>query len=278
MTDTARYADILLPATSQMEHLDLHFAYGHLYAQLNLPAIPRMGEARPNIEVQHALASRMGYTDACFEETAEDIIRSALDVDDPRVEGVSFEYLRDHGYAKLKTATNPYVPYENGGFDTPTGKVELYSERARADGFDPLPHYEPLAESPDGDPELARQFPINLLTPAAHHFLNSSFANLASLQRAEKAPRVWINPRDAAERGIVNGSWVRVWNGRGEARLQAMVSHNVKAGVAWSPSLWWGRESPGGVNVNALTSDRLADMGGGPTFHTNLVQIESGAE
>jgi len=297
MTDTARYADILLPATSQMEHLDLHFTYGHLYVQLNQPAIPRLGEARPNIEVQNALAKRMGFTDPCFDESAEDIIRAALHTDDPRMAGITFEYLLEHGFARInpdpasglmETASltgqfenqkskikNPLVPFVDGkGFLTPSGKIELYSEQAKRDGYDPLPQYEPLAESPEGDPALARRYPINLLTPAAHHFLNSSFANLPSLQKAEKEPRIWIHPQDAGARGIDDGDWLRVWNDRGEVRLRAVVSENVKPGVAWSPSLWWNRDSPHGSNVNALTSDRVTDMGGGPTFHTNLVQIE----
>jgi len=340
MTDTARYADILLPATTQMEHLDLHFAYGHLYVQLNQPAIPPLGESRPNIEVQHALAKRLGFTDPCFDETAEDIIRKALDTEEFRAMGITYEYLREHGFAKISSplslpgrgdggeggseaharpdplpspqpsprvpsrarapghATGPsawdapsgwdkgegargqadiplFLPFMDGkGFRTPSGKIELYSEQAARDGFDPLPRYEPLAESYEGNPELARRYPIHLLTPAAHHFLNSSFANIPSLQKAEKEPRIWVNPKDAAARGIRDGDWLRVWNDRGEVRLKAVVSANVKPGVAWSPSLWWHLDSPQGSNVNALTSDRLTDMGGGPTFHTNLVEFE----
>jgi anaerobic selenocysteine-containing dehydrogenase len=286
LTDTARYADIVLPATTEMEHLDLHTAYGHLYLNLSLPAIPPLGESRPNIEVLNALAKAMGYTDPVFDETAEEIIRAALDSDSPLLEGITYETLLEHGFAKLKTPTNPYVPYSplpsNGegtgargslGFKTISGKVEFYSQRAAKDGYDPLPDYEPPAESAEADPELAAEFPINLLSPAAHHFLNSSFANLSSLQKGEREPRIWINPRDAAARGIVDGDWLRVWNRRGEVRLKAVVSENVKPGVAWSPSLWWHRDSPTERNVNALTSDRLTDMGGGSTFHTNLVQF-----
>jgi anaerobic selenocysteine-containing dehydrogenase len=286
LTDTARYADILLPATTQMEHLDLLRAYGHLYLNLCQPAVPPLGESRPNIEVLNALAKAMGYTDSVFDETAEDIIRGALESDHPFMQGITYEYLLEHGFAKLKTPTDPYVPFapqaageagagtrENLGFRTPSGKIELYSERAAQDGYDPLPNYEPPAESAEADPNLAAAFPINLLSPAAHHFLNSSFANLPSLQKGEKEPRIWINPADAEERGIADGDWLRVWNRRGEVYLQAVVSTNVRPGVAWSPSLWWHRDSPCERNVNALTSDRLSDMGGGSTFHTNLVQF-----
>ncbi|HZO88430.1 MAG TPA: molybdopterin oxidoreductase family protein [Chthonomonadaceae bacterium] len=274
LTDTARYADIVLPATTQMEHLDLLRAYGHLYLNLCQPAIPPLGEARPNLDVMNALAKAMGYTDSVFDETAEDVIRGALDIDHPFMEGITYEYLREHGFAKLKTPTSPYVPYAEGtGFKTVSGKIEIYSEQAAKDGYDPLPNYAPPAESAEADPELAAEFPINLLSPAAHHFLNSSFANLTSLQKGEKEPRIWIHPQDAAERGVRDGDWLRVWNRRGQVRLKAVLSDKVKPGVAWSPSLWWHRDSPEGGNVNALTSDRLTDMGGGSTFHTNLVQF-----
>lgn len=288
MTDTARYADILLPATSQMEHLDLHTSYGQLYVQLNLPAIAPLGESRPNIDVHHELARRMGYTEPCFSESAEDIIRAALNVDDPRMEGITYEYLVDHGFAKLSadprgglkqfkgdSPNSAFLqPYADGqGFPTPSGKIELYSEAAARDGHDPLPQYYPPIESQAGDGELWSRCPIELLTPAAHHFLNSSFANLPSLQKGEKEPRLWVNPEDAASRQVADGDWLHVWNDRGEVRLRAVVSDKVKPGVAWSPSLWWNSDSPCGSNVNALTSDRLSDMGGGSTFHTNLIQF-----
>lgn len=277
MSDTARYADILLPATTQMEHLDLMRAYGHLYLNLCQPAVPPLGESRPNIEVLNALAKAMGYTDPVFEETAEDIIRGALDSDHPFLAGITYETLLEQGFAKLRTPTDPYVPYAaNGagpGFKTSSGKIELFSEQAEREGYGALPDYIPPAESAETDPELAAEFPVNLLTPAAHHFLNSSFANVCSLQKGEKEPRIWVNPQDAASRSIQDGDWLRVWNRRGTVRLRAVVSENVKPGVAWSPSLWWHRDSPEGGNVNALTSDRLTDMGGGSTFHTNLVQF-----
>lgn len=289
MTDTAQYADIVLPATTQMEHLDLHTAYGHLYIQLNQPAIEPLGEARSNIDVHNAIAKRLGFDDPCFDEGAEEIIRAALEVDDPRMEGITYEYLLEHGFARLKTEVNyplpeelrysegdgaVFVPYVDGrGFRTPSGKIELYSELAKRDGYDPLPQYEPLIESKEGSPELARRYPINLLTPAAHHFLNSTFANQPSLQRGEREPRIWVNPLDAELRGITDGDWLRVFNNRGEVWLKAVLSEQVQPGVAWSPSLWWHRDSPGGRNVNALTSDALTDMGGGSTFHTNLVEI-----
>ncbi len=271
MSDTARYADILLPATSQMEHLDLLRAYGHLYLNLCTPAIAPLGESRPNIEVLNALAKAMGYTDPVFDDTAEQIIHTALQSEHPYLEGITYEHLQEHGFAKLRTPSNLFA--EGKGFRTPSGKVEFTSEAAVRDGFDRLPNYLPPAESEEADPELAAQFPINLLSPAAHHFLNSTFSNLDSLKKGEKLPRIWINTLDAEARGVNEGDWVKVWNGRGEVRLQAVVGEKVKSGVAWSPSLWWHSDSPEGGNVNSLTSDRLTDMGGGSTFHTNLVQF-----
>lgn len=284
MTDTARYADIILPATSQMECLDLMRAYGHLYINLCQPAIEPLGESRANIDVLNELANRMGYEDAAFSESAETIIRAALHSDSPRMVGITYEYLLEHGFARLqmqeegeKRKEKEAVPvnYQPSILNwlTPSGKIELYSNQAAQDGYDPLPNYEPPAESVEADPELGREFPINLLSPAAHHFLNTTFSNLPSLQRGEKEPRIWIHPQDAELREIADGDWLRVWNRRGDARLKAVVSENVKPGVAWSPSLWWQRDSPCNRNVNALTSDRLTDMGGGSTFHSNLVQF-----
>ncbi len=275
MTDTAKYADILLPATTQMEQLDLMRSYGHLYLNLCQPAIAPLGESKPNLEVFNALGKAMGYTDPVFDDTAEDVIRAAFDVKHPYLDGITYEYLQEHGFAKLRTGSGLFVPSTGTpNFKTESGKAELYSEAAKRDGYDPLPdHYAP-AESAEADPELARRFPINLLSPAAHHFLNSSFANVQSLQKGEREPRIWVNPLDAEARGLQDGDWLRVWNKRGEVRLRAVISDQVKPGVAWSPSLWWNRDSPEGKNVNSLTSDRLTDMGGGSTFHTNLVQID----
>jgi len=294
MTDTARYSDILLPATTHLECLDLMTAYGHLYINLCQPAIPPIGESRANIDVHNTLAKAMGYTDSVFDETAEDIIRAALNTDSPLMAGVTYEYLVEHGFAKLSLGSEPYIPYSKPvptpsesaagmqgtslGFRTGSGKVEFYSNRAKRDGFDPLPDYRPSAESRDGDPRLARRYPINLLSPAAHHFLNSTFSNLESLQKGEREPRIWVNTKDALDRGVQTGDLLRVWNNRGEVKLRAVVGENVRPGVAWSPSLWWHRDSPGERNVNALTSDSLTDMGGGSTFHTNLIQFEKVVE
>ncbi|MDE2125442.1 MAG: molybdopterin oxidoreductase family protein [Armatimonadetes bacterium] len=272
MTDTARYADILLPATTQMEHLDLIAPYGHLYLNLSQPAIPARGEARPNIEVLNALAGAMGYTDAVFQESAEEIIRGALQSSEPLMNGVTWERLLEHGFARLNTPTAPWAPWLGGKpFKTASGKAELWSQRAADDGLDPLPDYTPPTD--EGVESGMGRYPINLLSPAAHHFLNSSFSNQSELQKAEKEPRIWISHADAAARSVSDGDMLRVWNRRGEVLLRAVVSAAVKPGVAWSPSMWWRRDSPNGSGINSLTSDMVSDMGESSTFHTNLVQF-----
>lgn len=268
LNDTARFADILLPATTQMEHWDLMRAYGHLYVNLCAPAIEPLGEARPNLDVLNSLALAMGYTDDLFHDTAETVIRDALDSPQLREAGVTYEYLLEHGFARIPSYTPGVVP----AFATLSGKIELYSKQAEKDGYDALPEHVPPTDPGADGAEGRSRFPINLLSPAAHHFLNSTFSNLPTLQHGEKEPRIWIHAVDARQRGVADGDWLRVWNSRGAVRLRAVVSENVKPGVAWSPSLWWHRDSPGG-NVNVLTSDRLADMGGGSTFHTNFVDF-----
>ncbi|HEY8346628.1 MAG TPA: molybdopterin oxidoreductase family protein [Symbiobacteriaceae bacterium] len=270
-TDTCRWADIVLPATTQLEHLDLMYSYWHLYLQLNEPAIAPLGEAIPNTELFRRLAKAMGFTDPCFEDSDEDMIRQALSSGSPALEGITLERLKREHIVKIRR--DP-APFARGGFSTPSGRVEFYSEALARAGLDPVVEYVPPAESPDGAPELAARYPIHLITPAAHHFLNTTFANLPSMIRGEGAPTIYLNPEDAESRGIRSGDWVRVFNDRGSVRLRAQVGDWTRPGVAVSPSIWWNRFMPDGVGVNALTSDELADLGGGASFHTNLVQVE----
>lgn len=272
MTDTAHYADIMLPATTQLEHLDLHTSYWHLYLQLNEPCLAPMGECKSNTEVFRLLARAMGFGEECFRDSDEDLIRQALSSGHPHLAGITIEALRERGFIRLNVG-QPFLPFR-GGFPTPSGRVEFYSQALADRGQDPLPGYVPLAESRDGSPETFGRYPIHLISPAAHHFLNSSFAHVPELQAREGEPTVFVNPEDAAPRGIANGDWVRVFNARGECWLRARVGDWSQPGVAISPSLWWHRHSPGGMNVNATTSQLLADYGGGCTFHTNLVEIE----
>lgn len=270
-TDTCNYADIVLPATTQMEHVDLHYSYWHMYVQLNEPAIQPLGEAVSNTELFRRLAGAMGFTDACFADSDEDLVRQALSSGSPYLEGITLERLRGGGIIKVNRAP---APFAEGGFQTPSGKVEFYSETLARQGLDPVVDYVPPAESPDGSPELFRRYPVHLLSPKAHHFLNSSFANLERMRAKEGEPTIFLNPQDAQGRGIGSGDWVRVFNDRGDVLLRAQVGDHSLPGVAVCPSVWWNRFSPEGKGVNVLTTDIPTDYGGGASFYTNLVQIE----
>jgi anaerobic selenocysteine-containing dehydrogenase len=276
-TDTCAYADVLLPATSQLEQLDLHKAYGNYYLQLNQPAIAPLGESKPNTEVFRLLAARMGFDEPCFRDSDEELIDQALGSGHPWLAGITRERLERERWVKLSLTTGldgRYAPFADGGFKTPSGKVEFYSERMAADGYDPLPTHVPLAESAATTPELHARYPLTLISPKAHHFINSSFNNVRTLARREGRPTVEIHPDDAAARGIADGDLVRVHNDRGACLLHAKVTDGVRPGVLASPATWWPSAFADGCGINQLTSDREADMGGGATFYTNLVQVE----
>jgi anaerobic selenocysteine-containing dehydrogenase len=270
-TDTCKWADIVLPATTQLEHLDLMYSYWHLYLQLNEPAIEPLGEAVPNTELFRRLAAAMGFTEPCFQDSDEELVRQALSAGSPYLEGITLERLQAEHIIKVKRAP---APFAEGGFKTPSGKVEFYSETLARTGNDPVVDYVPPAESVDGSPELAQKYPIHLITPAAHHFLNTTFANMPRMMKNEGAPTIYLNFADAKARGMQSGDWARVFNDRGSVRLQVQVGDWSLAGVAVSPSLWWSRFMPDGVGLNVLTLDQPADYGGGASFHTNLVQVE----
>jgi anaerobic selenocysteine-containing dehydrogenase len=282
MTDTAQYADIMLPATSQLEQTDLHKAYGHRYLQYNQAAIAPLGEAKSNWDVMRLLAAGMGYDEPWLHQCAEEAIAEVLDATratNPLLEGITLERLQAKGTAPLAFTPESAIPFADLRFPTPSGKVELRSEAMAALGLDPLPHYEPPAEfrkeprngkhSPDDQPA-----PLALISPASHHFVSSSFANQPSLLAKEGAPFVEINPADAAERGIADGDEVMIENARGCYALRAVVTQNVPPGVASAPKGRWARMNPGGRNINWITSDALADLAGQSTFHSNLVEIK----
>jgi anaerobic selenocysteine-containing dehydrogenase len=273
MTDTADYADIVLPATTQLEHYDVHKSYGHLYVLANNPAIAPVGEARPNIEVFRQLAKRMGFTEPCFEDSDEEVCRQALRSREPRMRGIEWDTLKERGWQRL-AVPEVYAPFAEGGFPTPSGKCEFYSATALDLGLDPLPNYTPPRENVLSAPDLARRYPLAFISPPARNFLNSSFANLPFARASEKAPRLDIHPDDAAPRGIASGDSVRVFNERGSYTLKAAVSDRARPGVVVAPSVWWKKLSPDGRNANDLTSQALADMGGAATFYDCLVQVE----
>jgi anaerobic selenocysteine-containing dehydrogenase len=273
LTDTADYADIVLPATTQLEHLDVHISYGHLYVLANNPAIRPVGEAKPNTEVFRLLARAMGFEEDCFRQTDEEIAAAALRSGHPARAGIDWADLARAGWQRLAVPQD-YAPFANGGFPTPSGKCEFRSERLAELGFDPLPTYHPPRESMATSPDLARRYPLAFLSPPARNFLNSTFANLPGMVASEGRPWLDIHPADATERGIVEGDDVRVRNDRGAVRLTARVTDRTRRGVVVAPSIWWRKLSVDGNNANAVTSQALTDFGGGATFYDVLVEVE----
>src|SRR6266446_2461049 len=214
LTDTCDYADIVLPATTQLEHHDVHTAYGHLYVVANSPAIAPLGESLPNSEAFRRLAARMSFAEECFSDSDEDICRQALESSDPRMQGIDWDSLKEKGWQRL-SVPGRFAPFAQGNFGTPSGKCEFYSETAKGMGMDPLPTYIPPRESVQSNPELAKKYPLAIISPPNRHFLNSSFANMPFAIAEAGEPSLEIHPGDAAARGIANGEVVRVFNDRG---------------------------------------------------------------
>ena len=273
LTDTADYADIVLPATTQLEHFDVHKSYGHLYVLANNPAIAPVGESLPNSEVFRRLAARMGFEEPCVRDTDEDICRTALRSTKPRMRGIDWESVKESGWQRLAVPER-FAPFAEGGFLTPSGKCEFQSAWLGGQGLDPLPFFNPPAESAASNPELARRFPLAFLSPPARNFLNSSFANLKRFRNGEGEPRLEMHSADAAARGIEDGDPVRIFNDRGGYALRARVNDKPRRGVVVAPSVWWRKHSPDGRNANSVTSQRIADLGGGATFYDCLVEVE----
>jgi anaerobic selenocysteine-containing dehydrogenase len=275
LTDTADWADIVLPATTQLEHWDLHLAYGHHYASLNRPSISPVGEALPNSEIFRRIAARMGMDDPMLRDDDLTMIRQALETQSPKVQGVTLDALLEKGWMRLNLPT-PYLPFADGGFTTPSGRCEFVSQRLAEMGFDALPTYIPPYESPERDPELVARYPLTLISSPAHTFLNTTFANLTSLRRQAREPEVLLHPADAERRGIAAGDRVTVRNDRGAFAAKARVEPTIREGVAWAPSIWWGKLTGDDANANQTTSQRETDLGHGPVFYDNQVEVEAG--
>ena len=264
-TDTADHADILLPATTFLEHTDLYLAYGHYYLQLARPALPPAGEAKTNVEVFRQLARRMGYIEACFEDSEDDMIRTTLASGHKLLEGITLERLDRERSIRLNLSEpgEPFMPFVNGGFGTASGKCEL-------GGFELA--YEPPIESRLGGRELRARYPLELVTSKNDDSMNSTFGNRPDTDA--QTATLWMHHSDADPRGITAGDRVRVFNDRGSCLLTAEVDGMVRDGVVRAPAVRWGKLSPDRHSANALTSDRLTDMGGGPVFYSCLVQVE----
>ena len=261
-TDTADYADYILPATTQLEHWDIHTSYGHTDVLLNRPAIAPLGEARPNSAVFRELAARMGYAEACFADDDESMCRQAFG------DGVDYQQLLDQGFATLQI---PDAPFAQGGFPTPSGRCEFFSDRLARQGLDGLPDHLPNHELAGS----SARYPLAMISPPARSFLNSTFPNVRSLRDIEGEPLLEINHSDAAPRGITSGSVVRVFNDRGEYRCKAQVSDRARPGVVNGLGIWWRKFGLDGTNVNQLTSQKLTDIGRGPVFYDCLVEVQA---
>ncbi len=271
-TDTVDMADIVLPATTTLEHYDLHKAYGHLYLSLSRPAIAPLGESRPNTEVFRQLAARMGLTDPCLQESDEEMARHALRWSHPNLAGIDFERLERETTVRLSVA-DPHVPFAEGGFATADGKCALRADKLADQGLDPLAGYTPPRESVATAPDLAQRFPLAFISPPAHHFLNSTFSAQPVFVRREGEASITLHPQDAAARGIADGDMVRTFNDRGSFVAKARVSDAARPGVVVGLSIWWAKMCPGGRNANAVTSQELTDLGGGATFYDVLVEV-----
>lgn len=274
-TDTADYADWVLPATTQLEHWDVHSSYGHLYVTLNRPAIAPVGRSLPNSEIFRRLAARMGLDDPALRDPDLELIRQALDSGSPRMRGITLERLLEEGYARLEVPA-PFAPYADPErLNTPSGKIQIVAPELEKLGLDPLPAYLPPAEDAQANPELARRYPLTLLSPPEHQFLNSTFVNVPSLRKAAGEAKLLLHPNEAASRGIRDGDRVRTWNERGDFVAHAVVTEDVRPGVAVSYGVRWARLSKEGRTVNDTTSQAETDLGGGAVFYDNAVEVEA---
>jgi anaerobic selenocysteine-containing dehydrogenase len=275
-TDTVDYADIVIPATTQLEHFDLHTAYGHHWVQVNQPCLGPLAEARSNTWVFRQLAARLGFEPDVFQVTDEELAREALwegTANTPyALQGITLDRLVSEGPLRLNIP-NRFTPFVEGRFPTESGKCEFYSRRMAEAGLDPLPAYTPPAESAESNPERARRYPLQMISPPSPHFLNSTFVNIDSLRRAARRPELEIHTDDAASRNIRDGERVRVINDRGSFEALAVVGNSVRPGVVVAPGIWWNKLAGDGANANSTTSSRLTDMGGGATFFDNLVEV-----
>lgn len=276
MTDTADYADIVLPATSQLEQTDLHKAYGHTLLTYNEQAIDPIGEAKSNWDVMRLLAEEMGFDEPWLRQTADEVIAEILAqtrASNQVLEGVTLSRLKASGFVDLPV--EPRVPFADGRFPTATGKVALFNPALAEQGLDPWPTWVYKVDGAGGGEEGGR-FPqeqaLALVSGAAHHFVSSSFANHADFLQREGEPFVEIHEDDAVQRGIGDGDMVVVENERGWCVLRALVTTKVRPGVLASPKGRWSKLG-NGRNINWVTSDALGDMAGQSTFHSSRVWL-----
>jgi anaerobic selenocysteine-containing dehydrogenase len=274
-TDTADFADLLLPATMQIEHADLHHSYGHAYLGWNAPAVAAPGECLPNSEIFRRLARALGVAEACVYDSDEGLARAVLDSDELRVAGITLETLAERGWARLGQP-QPWAPLAKG-FPTPSGRLEFHSDRAAAAGLDPLPTYVAPFEAASCDQDRERRYPLALIAPAGPHFLNTEFSNLPALREKAGPQRVMLHPVDAAIRNLQDGDVARVHNDRGEYLAAVEVSDRVPPGIVGGAKGHWPKLNPGATSIAATVMEKDADMGRGAVFHDNRVEVERAA-
>ncbi|WP_207483084.1 molybdopterin-containing oxidoreductase family protein [Arenibaculum pallidiluteum] len=292
VTDTARYADILLPATMQAEQYDLMVTWGHLYMMLNQPAIAPPGECVPNVELFRRLARTMGFDDPYWKMTDDEMLTEFYDWDSPALEGITLDLLKGEGFKRLNVGMpDQRAPHAEGNFKTPSGKCEfkasvaeggnfvvpvwrsMYEAMQPGDPVDPLPDYIAPYEAPQSNPELARRFPLSIVSPKPHAFLNTQYGNEAVQQRRQGEQTVLVHPKDAAQRGIANGDFVRVFNERGAFEGRAEISFDVMPGLVLANVGYWPSLNRGGTSVNAISADRHCSLGQAGTYSDNLVEV-----
>lgn len=269
-TDTVDYADVVLPSTMQTEHADIHNAFGHMYLQWNEPAVAPPGECLPHSEIFRRLARAMGLNEPCLYDSDDDLARAVLDSDHPALDGITLEALKEKGWIRLNLP-RPYLPFAEG-FPTDSGKLEFNSTRAAAKGLDPMPGFTPPGEVTDED--LAGRYPLALVAPASHYFLNTNFGNMPEMLKRAGPRRVTLNPEDATVRGIVEGDVARIFNDRGTFEAEIVVSDVVQPGIAASTKGYWPKIIGEKANLNLTVAERDSDMAGGAVFHDNRVEVE----
>lgn len=273
-SDTADYADILLPADTTLERTDIIGAYGHFYFGLSEPAIEKIGESLDNSELFRRLARKMGYDETCFSQSDEDMIRELLDPEyNPLMEGVTWDLLKNRGWARAAVDSPRRPGINSGKWPTPSGRIEIYSEQLAELGLDPLPAHLPEKEGLENS-EATKTYPLQVLSPATHYFIGASFQHVPRLQEMMSRATFEVSPQDAAARGIESGDYCRLYNDRGETFGYAKVVEGMLPGVIGAPKQLRGSRMANGVNVNALTSQDEADMGRGPVFYSTLAQLE----
>jgi anaerobic selenocysteine-containing dehydrogenase len=292
ITDTARYADILLPATMQAEQYDLMVTWGHLYMMLNQPAILAPGECVPNVELFRRLARTMGFDDPYWGMTDDEMLEEFYDWNSPQLKAITLPLLKEQGFMRLNVGDpDKRAPHANGNFKTPSGKCEfkasaaengnfvvpvwrsMYEAMQPAEPVDAVPDYIPPYETPQSNPELAKRYPLNIVSPKPHAFLNTQYANEPVQQRRQGEQTLLIHPEDAAARNIQGGSYVRVFNDRGSVEARAELSEDVMPGLVLTSVGYWPSLNRGGTSINVISADKHCSLGQAGTYSDNLVEV-----